>query len=166
MNNLSLRNVLILLVAVVLALLALGFVSTLLNQIIPITLALVVGVILGRLSVRMNLVEMVKEALRRPARQAAAPAPAQRESQAAQATPEPLRAEVEAIKRRLEDVQPEPAPQAESEKLDFEIKTEEQVLQEARRREEEIARRNASYDPAAALAERKRRLRGDKADSP
>ena len=41
MKDMSLRNVLLLLAAVIVALLVLGFVGTLLNQLIPITIALV-----------------------------------------------------------------------------------------------------------------------------
>lgn len=163
MNNISLRNVLILLGAVIVVLLALGFISTVLNQVIPITLALIVGVVLGRMSVNINLVDVVKDALRRQPKQAA---PKTQTTQAAapqeQAKPiadEQARAEVEAIKRRIADVESEPEPQAEV--TDFRIRTEEEIQAEARRLEDEVAKRSASYDPAAALAERRKRLLGD-----
>lgn len=167
MNNISLRNVLILLGAVIAVLLALGFISTALNQVIPITLALVVGVVVGRMSVNVNLVEVVKDALRRrPAQAAAKPEAAQatpqQQAQTESAPDEQARAEVEAIKRRIADVESEPAPQAEA--TDFTIKTEAEIQAEARRLEDEVAKRNAAYDPAAALAERRKRLLGNQAD--
>ncbi len=165
MNNISLRNVLILLGAVIAVLLALGFISTVLNQVIPITLALIVGVVLGRMSVNVNLVEVVKDALRRRPSQAAKSEAAQSTPQQAQTQSPPdeqARAEVEAIKRRIADVESEPAPPAEV--TDFTIKTEEEIQAEARRLEDEVAKRNAAYDPAAALAERRKRLLGNQAD--
>lgn len=167
MNNISLRNVLILLGAVIVVLLALGFISTVLNQVIPITLALIVGVVVGRMSVNVNLADVVKDALRRQPKQTAArpeAAQAAASTQApAQTTPdEQTRAEVEAIKRRLADVEAE--PQQTAEVTDFKIKTEEEVQAEARRLEDEVARRSAAYDPTAALAERRKRLLGDQSD--
>lgn len=161
MNNISLRNVLILLGAVIVVLLALGFISTVLNQVIPITLALIVGVVLGRMSVNVNLVDVVKDALRRQPKQAAPKTETAQVAPQEQAKPiadEQARAEVEAIKRRIADVESEPEPQAEV--TDFRIKTEEEIQAEARRLEEEVAKRNASYDPAAALEERRKRLLG------
>lgn len=161
MNNISLRNVLILLGAVIVVLLALGFISTVLNQVIPITLALIVGVVLGRMSVNVNLVDVVKDALRRQPKQAAPKTETTQVAPQEQAKPiadEQARAEVEAIKRRIADVESEPEPQAEV--TDFRIKTEEEIQAEARRLEEEVAKRNASYDPAAALEERRKRLLG------
>lgn len=162
MNNISLRNVLILLGAVIVVLLALGFISTVLNQVIPITLALIVGVVLGRMSVNVNLVEVIKDALRRQPKQAAPKTEttqvAAPQEQTKPIADEQVRAEVEAIKRRIADVESEPEPQAEV--SDFRIKTEEEIQAEARRLEEEVAKRNASYDPAAALEERRKRLLG------
>jgi hypothetical protein len=161
MNNISLRNVLILLAAVIVVLLGLGFVSTVLNQVIPITLALIVGVVLGRMSVNVNLVSVIKDALRRQPTQAAKPEAAKPDTvQASPLQDEQARAEVEAIKRRIADVEPEPEPQA-AEVTDFKIKTEEEIQAEARRLEDEVSKRNATYDPAAALAERRKRLLGD-----
>ena len=70
--------------------------------------------------------------------------------------------EVEAIKQRIADTEAEPEKEAEI--TDFEIKSEAEILAEARRREAEIARQSTEYDPAAALEERRRRLLGDQAD--
>jgi hypothetical protein len=164
MNNISLRNVLILLGAVIVVLLALGFISTVLNQVVPITLALIVGVVLGRMSVNVNLVSVVKDALHRQpaAKPQATQTAVQSQSQEQTLPDEQARAEVEAIKRRIADVDSEPKQEAEV--TDFKIKTEEEIQAEARRLEDEVAKRNASYDPAAALAERRKRLLGDQAD--
>jgi len=165
-NNISLRNVLLLLAAVIIGLLVLGFVSTLLNQIVPIVIALVVGIVLGRLSVNVNVVELVKDTVRRRPAQAEAKAePAQTADSAhqpAQASDEQVRAEADAIKKRLGDVEAEPAQGAEI--TDFKIKTEEELQAEARRLEAEVAKRSAQYDPSAALEERRRRLLGGQHD--
>ncbi len=162
-NTISLRNMLILLAAVIIALLALGFVSTLLNQIIPITIALIVGIVLGRLSINVNLIESLRSALRRPAQSKAAPSQQAAEQAPAEAPAEvQVRTRAEAIKARLADQEPQAEEKAEI--TDFTIKTEEEVLAEARRLEEEAAKRAAAYDPAEALAERRRRLLGDQAD--
>jgi hypothetical protein len=153
MKNLSLRNMLILLGAVIIALLALGLVSTLLNQIVPITIALVAGLVLGRLSARVDLLAAVREALRRD--QSAKPA-AHAAEKPAVADAE-VQANAEAIKARLADQEePEPTPEI----TDFVIKTEEEILAEARQREAELASKKTAYDPAAALEERRRRLLG------
>lgn len=158
MKDMSLRNVLLLLAAVIIALLVLGFVSTLLNQLIPITIALVVGVVLGRMSGSVDLRAVVWNAVRRQ-KPAKAEAP---QTEAQPATDAEVQSEVEAIKQRIADT--ESPPEEEAEITDFDIKTEEEVLAEAQRREAEIAQKNAQYDPEAALAERRRRLLGDQAD--
>ena len=164
MKDINLRNVLVLLGAVLIALLALGFVSTVLNQIIPITIALAVGVVLGRMTVNVNLLSVLRELVRRtPAR--AAPQADQPKAEAAQeAADEPVRAGVEAIKQRITDVESETGAQQEAEITDFKIRSEEEILADARRLEDEVARRSAAYDPAAALAERRKRLLGDQGD--
>ena len=161
MSNFNLRNALILLVAVIAALLILGFVSTILNQLIPITVALIVGLVLGRMSVRVDLLAALKNILRREAQPQTVQKPA-----AVEMTDDPdeVQEEVEAIKQRIGETET-PEPETEDDLSDFVIKTEEQILAEARRREQEIARKNNEYDPAAALEERRRRLLGDKADS-
>lgn len=163
MNNVSLRNVLILLAAVIVALLALGFVSTLLNQIIPITIALVVGVVLGRLSAKTNVITLIRDALRRQPQQTDATVPQTTSAeQPAQASDDQIRREADSIKQRLMDDEPDRKP--DTEPTDFDIKTEEEILAEARRLEADVAKRSSDYDPAAALAERRRRLLGDQAD--
>ena len=117
------------------------------------------------MSVRVNLISMIKDALRRPAKSTAKTEAPQ--SEAAQTQPdETASAEVEAIKQRIAEVE-EPAAPSEPEKAeitDFHIKTEDEILADAKRLEDEVAKRNATYDPAAALEERRRRLLGDKAD--
>ncbi len=160
MNNLSLRNIVILLGAVIIALLVLGFLSTLLNQIIPITIALIAGLVLGRLSGRVDLVAAARNALRRD-QTADSETPVEQATEPTATADDDLADEAAAIKARLAD-QAEPEPPAEI--TDFEIKTEEEILAEARRRETELASKKAEYDPAAALAERRRRLLGEDDD--
>ena len=158
MREMSLRNVLLLLAAMIAVLLVLGFISTLLNQVIPITIALVAGVVLGRLSVKFDLRAVLWNLVRRQE-------PADDKQQRAESQPageDEVGRKVEAIKQRIADT--ESAPQAEPEITDFKFKSEEEILAETRRREAEIAQQGNEYDPSAALAERRRRLLGDQTD--
>jgi hypothetical protein len=161
MKNISLRNILILVAAIIGALLLLGVVGTLVNQIAPITVALIVGVVLGRMSASVDLLASLKSAIRRE-KQETKSEPVAATPQQSDTAEDEIQAGVEAIKRRIAD-EPEAAPE-QAEPSDFEIKTEEQILAEARQREAEIARQTNAYDPAAALEERRRRLLGDQAD--
>lgn len=163
MKNISLRNILILVAAIIGALLLLGFLSTLLNQVIPITVALIVGVVLGRMSASVDVVASLRSAIRREKQPPQSQPAADSTTSTAEASAEDeIQAGVEAIKRRIAD-EPDETPQP-AEASDFEIKTEAEILEEARRREAEIARQSNAYDPAAALEERRRRLLGGKAD--
>lgn len=170
MNNSTLRNVLILVGVVVVALIGLGILSTLLTQIVPIGIALLVGFIVGRLSTNAGMVQRITGRNRETTaaatdqQQQATPRQQRREPAAAPAAEAPARdvqAEAEAIKARLADAE-EKAPAREI--TDFDIRTEDEVLAEASRLEDEIKKRAATYDPSAALEERRRRLLGGKAD--
>jgi hypothetical protein len=155
MNNLNLRNVVLLLGAVIVALLVLGFISTILGQIVPLAIALVIGVVLGRMSHQVDVRAALMNSVRRQAvaqirQQAAQP-------KTSQSTEKPAAA---AVPERLVDKPPaDDAPIT-----DFEIKTDAELQAEARRLEEEVARKSAEYDPMTALEERRRRLLGDQAD--
>ena len=152
MKNLSLRNMLILLGAVIIALLALGFVSTVLNQVIPVTIALIVGLVLGRLSAQVDVLAAIRNALQRDQTEQPAEQPQQQANEL-----DSIDSQAEEIKAHLEDKEePEPIPEI----TDFDIKTEEEVLSAARKREAELADKKSEYDPTAALEERRRRLLG------
>lgn len=155
MNNLNLRNVVLLLAAVIVALLALGFISTILGQIIPLVIALGIGVVLGRMSNQVDMRTALMNIVRRQVTSQMQQQVAQPKS--SQVTEKPAAA---AVPERLVD---EP-PASNDAITDFDIKTEAELQAEARRLEEEVARKSAEYDPRAALEERRRRLLGDQAD--
>ncbi len=154
------RNMLIVFGVVVVALVALAFIGNLLSQILPLTIALVVGIVLGRLSVNVNLADVARKAIsqrqtRKASPQAAKPKAAAKP--AAQAEPDATQ-QLEARRQRIADAEPAPA-EAKPELNDFEIKSEADILAETREREAEIRQKQASADAVqAALEERRRRL--------
>lgn len=161
------KNIVVLAAVVVVALIVLGFVSTILNAIVPLGIVAVVAFILGRMSTRVNLIEAVGRLLRRStdrkgadnSKAASAAAPAAQPAE----QPSEVQREAEAIKRRLSEPEPEVAPQKE----DFTIRSEAEILADMKRREAEIAQKAAAPSAdelAAALEERRRRLLGDQAD--
>jgi hypothetical protein len=166
MNNLSLRNVLIVIGSVVAALIVLGVISTVLTQIVPLLIVAVAAFILGRLSVNVNLLDATRSALSRgvSAASQAAAKPAARPAVQTQA--EPTASADADPGKTVRLPQTDRLDEARLNVADREpvLKSEEEVLAEARRREEEIAKRSAGYDPSAALEERRRRLLGGKGD--
>jgi uncharacterized membrane protein len=164
MNNPAVRNGIILIVAVVIAVVLLSFLSTLLSAVVPIGITAIVAFILGRMSVNFNLLNFIRSA--RAAKPAAsaekvveAPVKAAAVSKAApaKAAEKPTPAA-----ERLAD-----EPKKESILLDpdFQIKTPEQIEAEARLLEQEATSKaaNASADAVhAALEERRKRLLGGK----
>jgi len=163
------RNALTILGGVIVVLLVLGLISTFLSQLLPVSIALVAGFALGRVSVRVDIVALLRGLLERrqiataaPAQDTAKPAETQAKVEAeVEVETDPLKAEAEAIKARLSDAEAE-APEAPI--SDFDVKTEDEVLAQARRLEDEASKKAAEYDPSAALEERRRRLLGDQAD--
>lgn len=160
------RNALTILGGVIVVLLILGLISTFLSQLLPVSIALVAGFALGRVSVRVDIVTLLRRLLaQRQSATAATPAQATAHPAETQAEPEAeadlVKTEAEAIKTRLSDAEAE-APEAPI--TDFDIKTEDEVLAQARRLEDEVSKKAAEYDPTAALEERRRRLLGDQAD--
>lgn len=160
-KNLNVRNILILIAAVIGVLLVLGLLSSVVNALLPISIAAVIGFALGRASGGMSLREMLAK-IPKPARsQAAADTPSAAEAETI------VRPPARAEKRPAAPVS-EPTPEAEeaaTERLtDFVIKDAETLSAEARQLEERVAARNRDYDPAAALEERRRRLLGDQSN--
>lgn len=144
MKDLNLRSVLTLTALVIGALLVLGVISTILTNILPLAIALIVGFVLGRLSANVNLLDALR---RRAAQPAASPAPPQTQAETAPPT-------------RLAEAEAPAAP----EKVDIAIKTEAQVLEEARRLEAEAAQSASPQDVQAALEARRKRLLGGEGD--
>lgn len=173
MNNLSLRNVLIVLGALIAGLIILGVISTVLTQIVPLAIVAIVAFVLGRLSVNVNLLDVVRNALSSAATAATTPAekPAARPAVTKAAPPQkdplpktdqlPQTDRLDKAKSNMIDSESEPKPLE-----DFVIKSEAEILAEARQREAELSQKKnaAADDVAAALEERRRRLLGDQSD--
>ncbi|MBL8162706.1 MAG: hypothetical protein JNJ61_12020 [Anaerolineae bacterium] len=170
MRNLAtFRNAAVIIAAVVLAVVALTFLTTLMSSIIPIAVTGVVAFILGRMSVNRDLFGILRGVFSRvslPA-QAEQAAPAAAPKQAEQpAKPVPAKqAEAAAPAAKPKEA----APATKNELLDpaFEVKTPEQIEAEARAREQELLKRKAEPNVdavQAALEERRKRLLGNQGD--
>lgn len=150
MDRKTIRNGAILIGVVALVIIGLSLVSAFITSVVPILITAVVAFILGRMSVRTNLLDLVRQG--RQAASKSTPKPATKPAA------KPASAEVvPAEKPKVVEVPVQP----ESDDVDFKVKTVEDVLKESRRLEEEISKRNTDYDPTAALEERRRRLLGD-----
>jgi hypothetical protein len=158
------RNVLIASAAIVGGLIILGFVSTILNAIVPLAIVAVVAFVLGRMSTRMNLLQAGMNLANRATTKS---------EPAAQAAVKPVETAQQAAPEAPTKTLPKTGKLAQTERLDAaklnirdfeEVKNSEQALADAKKLEDELAKRNADYDPAAALEERKKRLLGDKPD--
>lgn len=147
-KNLNIRNILILIAVVIGLLLVLGLLSSVVNALLPISIAALIGFVVGRSSAGMTAREMLAK-IPRPERSETQVAPAVHKQPQQEAAPEPTVEAEEAAAERL---------------TDFVIKDAETISAEARRLEEQVATRNRDYDPAAALEERRRRLLGDQSN--
>jgi hypothetical protein len=157
------RNVIVLAGVAVAALIILGLVSTILNAIVPLTIVAVVAFILGRMSTRMNLFQAGMNLASRATKRAEAP----------QAAANPATQQEAPVTEKSKPL-PQTRTLPQTDKLDetkitlsdedFKVKSSEDILAESKRLEDEVAKRSATYDPAAALEERKRRLLGDQKD--
>ncbi len=156
MNDKTIRNILIVVTVVVVALIALGFISTLLTNIVPILIAAVVGFLLGRASVNTNLFDLARSM------RVQKPAPTTVTVEKTAAKP--------AVKVVETPAQPEQTPaerlaDGADELKEMTVKSGEEIEAEARLREQEIAKRASSPDAVqAALEERRKRLLGDKGE--
>jgi hypothetical protein len=159
MKNLNAGSVII-----VVALIILGFLSTLLTNIVPLTIVAIIAFILGRTSHTVNYMQIASNLLQRSTKQI------QAATAAKTTTTTPKKTTVTPPTESVQTVETTAAPahsqtrqkQAEENLADsdMEIKTEAEVLAEARLREEEIRKNSTVYDPTAALEERRRRLLG------
>ena len=161
MKNINAGSVIIVAAVIVVALIILGFVSTLLTNIVPLTIVAIVAYILGRNSHNVDYLQVVGNFLKRV--MASRPQAASASSPVVTTTATVKPAEKPAVEATSVST-PERQKQAETNLADFEVKTEEEILAEARLREEEILKGKPAYDPSAALEERRRRLLGDKTE--
>jgi hypothetical protein len=155
MRNINAGSVIIVAAVIVVALVILGFLSTLLSNVA------IVAFILGRRSHEVNYLQAAGDLLRRGVTQAAR---AQTTAKAKPAATKTVMATVVQAKPKTVEIappaQPERQQQAEENLADFEPKSEEEILGAARLREQEILKNKDAYDPTAALEERRRRLLG------
>ncbi|MBZ0293775.1 MAG: hypothetical protein K8L99_14505 [Anaerolineae bacterium] len=157
MNATSTRGMLMVFGIVIVALIVLAVVGNLLSQILPLTIALVIGIALGRLSASVNLVDAIRRIFRRTS------AAARRPAKTVEQQPTVTATKVEKSARRIAD---EPAAEEKPEITDFVVKSDEEVLAEARQRESELKNQQADADAVrAALEERRRRLLGEDSDT-
>ena len=159
MENKTVQNILVIVVGAVIVLALLGVISTLLTSILPLALVGIVAFILGRVSTRVDLlaatrafvVDQIIPRLRGSG-----------EPKAAEATPAQEQAAKPVEVPAREETRDEPqGNETEEEATDFVIKDEKDLAEQARRLEEDVAKRTADYDAQAAIEERKRRLLGD-----
>jgi uncharacterized membrane protein len=156
----TIRNILILIAVVVIAIMAVQFLS----NIVPILVTAIAAFILGRLSVHFDLIGLIRARTAAPAQAAASAGETLKVTHVEAAKPAQTAAPRPAPTERLAD---EPAQKTALLDEDFEIKTPEQIEAEARRREQELSQKAATPNPdavQAALEERRKRLLGDKGE--
>ncbi len=164
MNNINVRNILIVLGIIVAVVLGMNVLATLLGAIIPIIITAVVAFTLGRLSGNQSLLSFARSArdvmasvgavIEKTAPKAAAEKPATVQGKATPVQPKAAAAPASDAPPALKNT--------ELLDTDFEVKTPEQIEAEVRLREQELSQKAAPYDAKAALEERKRRLLGNK----
>lgn len=187
MKDINARNVVVIVAAVVIGLVVLGFIGTILSNIVPMAIVAVIAFILGRYSHRVNYLQVGRDAAKRmgEAAQVAASKAAERAEvrqqaqgygKTAQEANQRIAAETvnaaeqAAAKAEAKAAEP-PARLAETEtpaEEDLtaipkaEVKTIEQIQAEARLVEQEAAKKASALDVQAALEERRKRLLSDK----
>lgn len=160
MKDVNLPNLLVAAAIVVVALVVLGFASTLITILLPLTIVAVVAFILGRMSANTNLLNLGTNLFKRASNNITkARAQAKVETKSESKTVTSSEASLTERQNRLAEKE-EPAAEA-----GFTLRSEQEVLSAARRREEEIiAKSRQDYDPMTAIEERKKRLLGDKGE--
>ncbi len=180
MNDISVRNVVVIVAAVVIGLVALGFIGSILSNIVPLAIVAVVAFILGRTSNRVDYLRLGRDAAKRvraaaetAVEQAADRAQTRQQAQGqgpqaqaanrqladeARTSAEQAAAKAEAqAADRLAEVET-PADEDLTAKPDLEVKTVQQIQAEARLVEQEAAKKAQAMDVQAALEERRKRL--------
>lgn len=165
MNNINIRNVLLVIGAIVLVVLGMNILSTLVGAIIPIFITGVVAFILGRMTAGRSM-----GALFRTAQTAGSTVMAAASRMVEEKPPVVVQGKVNASAATtpVEQAAPPAAekaePQLKNRELldpDFEVKTPEQVAAESKRLEAEASQKAAALDPKALIEERKKRLLGN-----
>lgn len=159
MNNINIRNILLVIVAILAVILGMNVLSTFVGAIIPIIITGVVGFVAGRATANRSMGQLFRSAQNASSTVMAAATKMVEEKPPVTVTSKSPTPPVE-----------KPTPEAAAPELknaelldpNFEIKTPEQVEADARRLEAEVNQKAAAYDPKAALEERKRRLLSDK----
>ncbi len=160
MNNV--RNVLLVIGAILVIILGMNILSTIIGAVIPIVITALAAFLLGRYTANRSLSSLATTA------RAAAPVI----GKAAQTvidvgTKAVASPPAEAPKTvRVEPPAAAQPPLKNPELLDpnFEVKTPEEIEAEAKRLEQEVSQRAAGYDAKAAIEERKRRLLSGKSE--
>jgi predicted nucleic acid-binding Zn-ribbon protein len=161
MNDLNIKNLIIAAAVVVGALVILGFVSTLITTLLPLTIVAVIAFILGRMSADTNLLSLGTNLFKRASENInSARSQAKTEAKPAKTSTTTSDVNLTSRKERLSEKE-KPDDSAGFEK-DFAVRSQEEILAAARRREQEIINKSKTdYDAMAAIEERKRRLKGE-----
>lgn len=186
MKDINARNVVIAVAAVVIGLVVLGFIGTILSNIVPMAIVAVIAFILGRYSHRINYLQVGRDAAKRmgEAAQSAASKAAERAEvrqqaqgydKAAQEANQRIasetvnaaeqaaaKAEAKAAEPPAHLVETEVPAEDDAAVKPPEVKTIEQIQAEARLVEQEAAKKASALDVQAALEERRKRLLSDK----
>lgn len=169
MNLKTLRNGAIALGVVAGLLAIMWLVSTIVSAIVPITMTAVIAFILGRMSTQVNLFSLVERGLNRLQSSAQ-----QRSTAKTEKTEEVAHYAASLAQNRAAE---KLAPPPDSKTADIDrlladepvqmpaVKSEQEILAEAKRKEEEIAQQASAYDPKAAIEERKKRLNRESGNS-
>lgn len=166
MKNINIRNILLVIGAIVLVVLGMNILSTLVGAIIPIFITGVVAFILGRVTAGRSM-----GALFRTAQTAGSTVMAAASRMVEEKPPVVVQGKVNAPAAAappVEQAAPPPAVKAEPEVKnrelldeDFEVKTPEQIAAESKRLEAEASQKASTMDAKALIEERKKRLLGN-----
>lgn len=167
MNNINIRNVLLVIGAIVLVILGMNVLSTFIGAIIPIMITAIIAFIAGRVTAGRSMGHLFRTAQTAGSTVMAAASRIVEEKapvtvQGKVNTPAAKPAE------KIEKAAPTPAatetPNLKNPELldpNFEIKTPEQIAAESSRLEAEASQKAATLDPKALIEERKKRLLGN-----
>lgn len=164
MNNINVRNILLVLVALVAVIFGMNVLSTLVGAIIPIAITGIVAFLLGRFTANRSVGQLFRTAQNASTTVMAAASKIVEEKPVATVVGKAATSAPAAAKPIAQAAPPE-LKNPDLLDPDFEIKTPEQIEAEARRLEAEVSQKAGTYDPKAALEERKKRLLGDKGNS-
>lgn len=145
----NIRTILTLVAVVGILIVVVLFLNAIMAAIVPIGITALVAFILGRMSVNFHVLSLLRRQPAAARTEQTAPAP---EKSAA----------MPAVTSTIKEAPPKVALPEKDDDVKVEFKTEKDINADAVRLEMEIAKKNATYDPTAALEERRKRLLGDK----